>query len=75
MRTYNLLLLQRLDGETAINMLEEQKEEEVWTHIKTCSVQTQMINFHSNAYVLFQRLPKVREHVRGSLEENTHSRG
>lgn len=29
MRTYNLLLLQRLDGETAINMLEEQKKEEV----------------------------------------------
>lgn len=26
MRTYNLLLLQRLDGETAINMLEEQKK-------------------------------------------------
>lgn len=51
------------------------KEEEVWAHIKTCSVQIQMINFYCNVYVLFQRLPKVREHVRGSLEGNTHSRG
>lgn len=75
MRTYNLLLLQWLDREAAIDVLQVKKNERWGNKIiltQQCFIKNETTSFYSSAYVLAQRQLKEREHVPGNLgKKNT----
>lgn len=89
MLTYNLLLLQRLDGETAIHMLERMKLcllhifHNVWKQNFMTSDAGCKFESNSNtvlfywiitmSYLLSQRLPAAHVHVQSNLEKDKHS--
>lgn len=70
-RTYDLFLLQRLDGEAAIYMLKDKKRNRCnLNDLQMFPVQTKN---DLPEHVLFQRPPIVHERVQGSLEKEQQS--